>query len=98
MSTVHVVPVNDLMEHVVDTECPCGPDVEAVFRDDGTNGWLITHHSLDGREHRCTKCQRGDHHLCTGYDGPITTHPDSLPLCPCPHPTSDPTRRDPEDA
>lgn len=41
----------------------------------------------------CVKCQRGDHHLCTGYDGPITTHPDSLPLCPCEHQPSDPTRR-----
>lgn len=51
MSTVHVLPVNDLMGHVeIDDECPCGPDVEAVFRDDGTNGWLIIHHSLDGRE------------------------------------------------
>ena len=25
---------------------------EAVFRDDGSNGWLVTHHSLDGREAR----------------------------------------------
>lgn len=51
MSTVHAVPVNDLIEHDNTGEaCICGPDVEAVFRDDGTNGWLITHHSLDGRE------------------------------------------------
>ncbi len=48
---VHVLPVNDLIEH--DSEggdCVCGPTVEAVFRGDGTNGWLTTHHSLDGRE------------------------------------------------
>lgn len=32
----------------------------------------------------CAKCERGDHKSCTGYDGPITTHPDSLPLCSCP--------------
>lgn len=32
------------------TDCPCGPDVEAVFREDGSNGWHIMHHSLDGRE------------------------------------------------
>ena len=51
MSTVHVVPVNDLIEHETDDgDCPCGPSVEPVFRDDGSNGWLITHHSLDGRE------------------------------------------------
>lgn len=51
MSTVHVLPVNDLIEHVDEGEdCPCGPDVEAVFREGGSNGWLIKHHSLDGRE------------------------------------------------
>lgn len=32
--------------------CPCGPRVEAVMRDDGSNGWLYIHHSLDGRELR----------------------------------------------
>lgn len=31
----------------------------------------------------CTQCLRGDHHLCGGLVGPITTHPDSLPLCSC---------------
>jgi hypothetical protein len=50
MSTVHVEPVNDLIEHEDSEDCWCGPRVEAVFRDDGSNGWLITHHSLDGRE------------------------------------------------
>ena len=49
MSTLHVVPINDLIKHP-DDDCPCGPAVEAVFRDDGSNGWLIVHHSLDGRE------------------------------------------------
>ncbi len=51
MSTVHVVPVDDLIEH--DTEgddCPCGVTVEPVAGDDGAIGWLISHHSLDGRE------------------------------------------------
>lgn len=52
MSTVHVYPVNDLIDH--DTEraedCICGPAVEAVYREDGSNGWVTTHHSLDGRE------------------------------------------------
>ncbi len=50
MSTpVHVMPVNDLIEHVFE-DCPCGPTTEPVMRDDGSNGWLVTHHSLDGRE------------------------------------------------
>jgi hypothetical protein len=48
---VHVCPINDLIEHNRDGDsCLCGPTVEAVFRDDGSNGWLIIHHSLDGRE------------------------------------------------
>lgn len=51
MSTVHVVPVNDLVEHDSSgADCVCGPTVEPVMRDDGSNGWLITHNSLDGRE------------------------------------------------
>lgn len=51
MATLHVIPVNDLIAH--DTsgdDCPCGPRTEPVFRADGTNGWLIRHNSLDGRE------------------------------------------------
>lgn len=51
MSTVHIIPVNDLVEHDTDSDgCPCGPRVEPVERDDGSYGWLLTHHSLDGRE------------------------------------------------
>ena len=51
MSTVHVLPIGDLIEHEdVGDECACGPTTEPVMRDDGSNGWLITHHSLDGRE------------------------------------------------
>lgn len=46
---VHVVPVGDLIEHEA-ADCICGPLTEAVFRDDGSNGWLTVHHSLDGRE------------------------------------------------
>ncbi|GAA1082814.1 hypothetical protein GCM10009665_80430 [Kitasatospora nipponensis] len=32
--------------------CVCGPRVQPVERDDGSVGWLIVHHSLDGRERR----------------------------------------------
>jgi hypothetical protein len=50
---VHVLPVDDLIEHDDDgTDCPCGPAVEPVFDDDGACGWLISHHSLDGREQK----------------------------------------------
>lgn len=49
-NVVHVVPIGDLVEHN-HNECVCGPSVERVERDDGSDGWLYTHHhSLDGRE------------------------------------------------
>lgn len=48
---VHVLPQNDLIEHVEDgDDCLCGPTSEPVFRADGSCGWVIVHHSLDGRE------------------------------------------------
>lgn len=46
----HVVPVGDLVEHVSDASCVCGPTTEPVKREDGSIGWVVTHHSLDGRE------------------------------------------------
>lgn len=49
---VHVLPVNDLIDHDECDECVCGPELEPVICDDGTCNWLITHHSLDGRELR----------------------------------------------
>lgn len=53
MSIVHTYPVNDVVEHDTDGgDCICGPTTEAVFRDDGSNGWQVIHHSLDGREQR----------------------------------------------
>lgn len=48
---IHVLPVNDLVEHEESggalCDCVCGPEVE--FLDGGV---LVTHHSLDGREER----------------------------------------------
>lgn len=52
MSTVHVTPVRDLIEHDDSDGCACGPTTEPVGRDDGSIGWLVVHHSLDGREAR----------------------------------------------
>lgn len=49
---IHVVPLNDLVEHDTQSECVCGPRVEVAKRDDGSVGWLYVHHSLDGRELR----------------------------------------------
>lgn len=49
MNTVHVLPVNDLVTHQEHDDCICGPNVEPVLSDDGSCGWLISHHALDGR-------------------------------------------------
>lgn len=47
MATVHNYPDLDAIEHVTDGgDCPCGPDTEAVFREDGSNGWLILHRKV----------------------------------------------------
>jgi hypothetical protein len=51
VTTIHVHPIGDLIRHDTDgQDCACGPRTEPVARDDGTTGWLIVHHSLDGRE------------------------------------------------
>lgn len=47
---VHVRPVGDLIEHPMTDDCVCGPTTEPVERPDGSFGWVVTHHSLDGRE------------------------------------------------
>lgn len=49
--TVHVYPINDLVDHETEgDDCICAPRDEAVRRDDGSVGWVSVHHSLDGRE------------------------------------------------
>lgn len=53
MSTVHVYPEADLIDHDTDGgDCLCGPRTEPVAREDGSFGWVVVHHSLDGREAR----------------------------------------------
>lgn len=47
---VHIYPLGDLADHHIEGDCPCGPTVEPVPRGDGSYGWLVVHHSLDGRE------------------------------------------------
>ena len=45
-SRVHVVPVNDIKEHVEgDDDCPCNPRVEYVG-----SGYLVVHNAWDDRE------------------------------------------------
>lgn len=48
--TIHVVPVDDLVEHECGEECVCGPQTEPVEHEDGSFGWVLVHHALDGRE------------------------------------------------
>jgi hypothetical protein len=51
---VHLVPGGDLIDHdtEAESECVCGPALEAFKRDDGSIRWVHIHHSLDGREAR----------------------------------------------
>ena len=49
MPTVHVLPVADLVEHTDSDDCLCGPAVEPVPAEDGSIGWVVSHHALDGR-------------------------------------------------
>ena len=54
---LHVRPVGDSVEHDTSTGepvCVCGPEVRPEKREDGSMGWLVVHHSLDGRERRET--------------------------------------------
>ena len=49
---VHVLPIGDAVWHQWNgDDCVCVPDVEHVPNEHGPDGWLYTHHSLDGREH-----------------------------------------------
>ncbi len=51
MTVLHVLPVDDLIEHEeAGDECPCGVDVEYCIAPNGTMRRLVLHHSLDGRE------------------------------------------------
>lgn len=51
MMTVHVSPVNDLIEHDTETEdCVCVPEIRPAEQEDGSVLWVLVHHSLDGRE------------------------------------------------
>lgn len=50
MKAVHVHPLDDLIEHHLTDDCPCGPESRREVLEDGSDGWLIVHHSLDNRE------------------------------------------------
>jgi len=47
MECYHVVPENDLKEHIISADCECCPVVYVY--DNGNK--VISHNSYDGREH-----------------------------------------------
>jgi hypothetical protein len=48
-TVLHVVPVDDLIEHDSwGEDCVCGPE-HGLVRTDNGDRWLIVHHALDGR-------------------------------------------------
>lgn len=52
-NVLHVHPLDDLVAHDTSTtepDCVCGPETRPVERDDGSIGWLLVHHSLNGSE------------------------------------------------
>lgn len=49
--TVHSLPIDDLWEHELE-DCGCSPKTIPVPHGNGSMGWLVEHHSLDGRELR----------------------------------------------
>lgn len=51
--TLHVTPQRDRIGHDTSTaepDCMCGPETRPVTQENGSVGWLLVHHSLDGRE------------------------------------------------
>ena len=46
---IHIVPIDDLVEHVLDPECWCNPTPEE------DQPRMIVHHSMDRREHTVEK-------------------------------------------
>lgn len=45
MASIHVMPRADVVAHQPNDACVCGPQQE--YHD---GGWVVIHHSLDGRE------------------------------------------------
>lgn len=53
MTALHVAPIGDLVDHdtgTAEADCVCGLEARPAAQEDGSVGWLLVHHSLDGRE------------------------------------------------
>ena len=46
MTTIHVTPIDDLIEHELSDDCVCGPSTMMTLEGE----WIIIHESLDRRE------------------------------------------------
>lgn len=70
MSSIHTIPVGDLIEHDTSDvgDCICGPEAVPIELSDGSIGWQILHHALDGREHSEPDHDRDNCPLCTQGD------------------------------
>ena len=47
---VHTVPLDDAIVHEFAPDCPCGPSPRVIPREGRPDGWVYTHHRVDGRE------------------------------------------------
>lgn len=50
VDAAHVVPLDDVIVHDFDANCPCGPTPKSVPSAVDPSGVLVIHHSLDGGE------------------------------------------------
>jgi len=68
---IHVIPINDLIEHDTSGEedCLCGPETELVQGPEGEDRWVVTHNALDGREHEEEDHDREACPLCSSQEG-----------------------------
>lgn len=49
---MHCLPLNDVIAHVADDSCLCGPQTQMWHDEDGDLNFTEVHHSLDAREYR----------------------------------------------
>ena len=40
---IHIIPCNDVIDHIEDTDCPCGPEVDV-------EAGIVLHAAMDRRE------------------------------------------------
>ena len=56
LADIHVLPINDVVEHEESEDCPCEPRIEG----DGPR-FIIIHHAFDRREFTECRTKKGHH-------------------------------------